>query len=107
MLSKLQQAARHTLKNVRLAWFNLMLGEVSFDEEMDCYWQGHAASMQNPLPRNPHVHPARRDAYNAGVAMERWALESDDVQYPTYGMPQSSMRDLLGAGQHLELQPST
>lgn len=63
--------------------------------------------MQNPQPRNPHVHPVRRDAYDAGVAMERWALESEDVPYPAHSLAGTSTRDILGDGRNLELQPST
>ena len=106
LLSLLQQLLRQFAKEVNIAWFNLMLGTVSFDEEMDCYWQGHAASMEHPAPNNPHVHPVKRDAFNAGVAMERWSLESDETAY----QPASLSNAHTGAfdeSPHLELQPST
>lgn len=107
MFSKLQQALHQASKKLRLAWFNLMLGAVSFDEEMDCYWQGHEASMQNPQPCNQHVHPVRREAFDAGVAMERWSLESDSSAPYAHSLVDSGMRTVVDDGHNLELQPST
>lgn len=62
-----------------------LLGKVSFDEQMDCYWEGCQAAREGRAHRNPHLHPLRRNAFAAGVLMEDSAATAENPDFPAYG----------------------
>jgi hypothetical protein len=84
-MKNLKLQARQMLSAIWMFAIESLLGEVTFDEQMDCYWEGHQASTQSPAPRNKYLHPLRRDAFAAGVLMQQSTVTTENPDFPAYG----------------------
>lgn len=96
-MKNLKLHLRSSLSAIRMFAIESFMGEVTFDEQMDCYWEGHDAAMQTPSPRNPYLHPVRRDAFAAGVRMEESAVTAENPDFPAYGKDRA---DEVSVGTH-------